>query len=912
MNKIFPRFSLIGSLALSCLDFNLSVQAQITPDSTVGTFVNGSNSNACVAALCTITGGNLQGTNLFHSFSNFSLTGGNTVQFNNGAVTNTFVRITGGQVSNLDGIINASNTSNLFLLNPNGIAFGSNAQLNISGSFFASTADRITFTDNSFFSATDTSNSALLTVTAPVGLQIFANPGSIINRSTTGLAVNPGQNVTFVGGEIGFEGANLTTLGGKVQLVSTSNSTFNLNSTEAVPNPGKISLTSGAMVNTSGLAGGGIILQGGAINLTQGSSLVSDTFGNLPGAGIDIQGTEFKLESLSYLSSSTFLGTAKAGDININSSIVELNGAAPNTIKDEIRFGTFNPLALRDGLYSLSLGGGAAGKVKITANQLLSKGGAAILTTAFANGAGGDMDFNVTGLAEIDEGSIFLAGTAGVGASGSFEFTAGQLRLLNGSVFSTTPNQISSGKGGDMTINAGSVEIRGTPANATAPVGLFTTTLGGGAAGNLKITTGQLVVAEGGQLSSATSGAALGGNLDVIADVVDLRGISPDGIFLSGLFASSSLLTVGGQSGNAAAGNLTINSKRVSVRDGAQISVATGGSNPAGSISIKASESVEVSGFATGVNPFVEAVSFGILGDGIVPSAIDSNTSGAGAAGNIDIHTKDFRVENGAEVGVRATSTGGAGNLNVQARRILLDNQGTISAATVTGAGGNIRLNAIGIILRRNSRIATDAGNADGGNIIMETGVLAALENSDITANAQQGRGGRVIITAEGIFGTEFRAFLTPQSDITATSDLGPQFSGVVDITTLGVDPSSGLVELPDEVVDPTEQIAVGCATSAESRFIITGRGGLPEDAAGTIRGETIWQDLQDFSGEEQLSNTVQLPQANNSSSTTEPLPVQATGWVVNESGNLELVAHLSEAGIQGSWADVPECGVGS
>lgn len=909
MSKNFPKLSLIGSLTLNLFGLNLQVQAQITPDSTVGTLANGATTS-CVAALCDITGGSLQGTNLFHSFSDFSLASStNTIQFTNALVTNTFVRVTGGQISNLNGTINASNTTNLYILNPNGITFGTTAQINIGGSLIASTADRVTFTDNSFFSATDTSNSALLTVTAPVGLQIFSNPGAITNNSTTGLAVNPGQNITFVGGDISLNGGNLTASGGQVQLVSTKNTTFNLGFTGAVANGGQINLTSGVAVNTSSLAGGKILLQGGAVNLTQGSSLVSDTIGTLPGAGIDIQATTFKLESLSYLSSSTF-GTAKAGDININASMIELNGAAPNALKDEIRAGMFNPFALRDGLYSLSLGGGAAGKISITSDQFTTQGGAAILTTAFVNGAGGNMEFNISGLAEVDEGSIFLAGTAGAGDSGYFNFTAGQLRLLNGSVFSTTPNPISSGKAGDMTVKAGTVEIRGTPANATAPVGLFTTTLGSGAAGKLRVETGQLVVAEGGQISSATSGAAEGGDLDVIADVVELSGVSEDGLFLSGLFASSSLLTIGGQTGNAAAGNLTVRGKRVSVKDGAQISVATGGTNPAGNIAIKASESVEVSGFATGVSPFVEAVSFGVLGDGIVPSAIDSNTSGAGAAGDIEIHTKDFKVENGAEVGVRATSTGAAGELNVKARRIILDNQGTLSAATITGAGGNINLRAVGIILRRNSRIATDAGNADGGNITMETGVLAALENSDITANAQQGRGGRVIVIAEGIFGTEFRSFLTPESDITATSNLGPQFSGVVDITTLGVDPSSGLVELPDEVVDPTEQIAVGCATYAESRFIVTGRGGLPEDATGTIPGQTVWQDLQDFSGGEQLSNNPQPSQSVGDSSDHEPLPVQATAWVVNGAGNLELVAHLPETVNQGAWSNLQECGV--
>ena len=49
----------------------------------------------------------------------------------------------------------------------------------------------------------------------------------------------------------------------------------------------------------------------------------------------------------------------------------------------------------------------------------------------------------------------------------------------------------------------------------------------------------------------------------------------------------------------------------------------------------------------------------------------------------------------------------------------------------------------------------------------------------------------RVIIEAQGIFGTEFPNRLTPESYITATSDLGPKFSGTVELNTPDVDPTT-------------------------------------------------------------------------------------------------------------------------
>ncbi|HHP7231853.1 MAG TPA: filamentous hemagglutinin N-terminal domain-containing protein, partial [Xenococcaceae cyanobacterium] len=185
--------------------------AQITSDGTLDSQVELTNQQNI------ITGGQEVGTNLFHSFEEFSPVPDAVTYFDNHPqIENIFTRVTGGMPSVIDGIIKTNNAS-LFLLNPSGIILGNNAELNINGSFIATTAEQVIFADGTTFRAQVGNDQPLLTLSLPIGLQYGTNPGAIvvsinkmdrINQSNSSDSpLNSGKTLALLGGEVTFNNA---------------------------------------------------------------------------------------------------------------------------------------------------------------------------------------------------------------------------------------------------------------------------------------------------------------------------------------------------------------------------------------------------------------------------------------------------------------------------------------------------------------------------------------------------------------------------------------------------------------------------------------------------------------------------------------------------------------------------------
>jgi len=210
------------------------VEAQITPDESLSTQTEQQGENRL-----NINGGEREGNNLFHSFQEFSVPEGIEAVFENAPdIENIFTRITGESASAINGILRTQGGANFFLVNPNGIVFGENAQLDIGGSFIATIANSIQFEDGIEFIASQGQEKPILTVSVPIGLNFEGNNGAITVNGTgnqitsmlsptgfeqkapTGLSVDTSNTLALIGGEINFSRGVISTEGGQLYLAS--------------------------------------------------------------------------------------------------------------------------------------------------------------------------------------------------------------------------------------------------------------------------------------------------------------------------------------------------------------------------------------------------------------------------------------------------------------------------------------------------------------------------------------------------------------------------------------------------------------------------------------------------------------------------------------------------------------------
>ena len=736
--------------------------AQVTSDGTVNTQVTTDDNVA------EITGGETRGDNLFHSFQDFSVPTNNEAFFNNANdIANIFSRVTGGNISNIDGLIRANGSANLFLVNPNGILFGENASLDIGGSFYGSTADSILFEEGEY-SATDLDSPPLLTINAPIGLNLRNNPAEIINRSvvqnnaeeTVGLEVSLGNNLTLVGGEINFEGGNLTARGGRIELGGLSQT-----GTVAFNSPkGYRSAYDGSLSFPEDVARADVNLSNGAVIDVRGTG----------GGDVAINARNLKLEAgelgdsiiVAGISPDSIAPQAQAGDITINATdnvTVDRSSIANQVDPEAVGNGgdvtiTTNTMSLTNGgqVGAGTRGQGNGGNVEITANDNIvidgensqeNSSGAFSQVTPRAVGDGGDVTITTDTLSVTNGGQV-SAGTRGQGNAGSVEITANDNIVIDGEnsqenssgAFSqVTPRAV--GDGGDVTIttdtlsvtnggqvsagtagqgNAGSVEINATDGiaidgeNSQGIPSLVASQVNQGAegdGGDITITTDTLSVTNGGAVSASTFGQGNAGSVEITANdniVIDDEDSqeNPTGAFSQ----------VIGAEGDG--GNVTITTDTLSVTNGGQVSASTAGQGNAGSVEITANDNIVIDGENSQGN------------SSAVASQVASEAVGSG--GDVTINTNTLSVTNGAGVSASTFGQGNAGSIEITATdSIAID--GKSLQRNSSDVGSQVERGAEG----------------DAGDVTITTDTLSVTNGGEVgTSTFGQGNAGSIEITA--------------------------------------------------------------------------------------------------------------------------------------------------------------------
>ncbi|NER34889.1 MAG: CHAT domain-containing protein [Oscillatoria sp. SIO1A7] len=156
-------------------------------------------------------------TNLFHSFEKLNLDSDRVANFiSNQNIRNILGRVTGGDPSLINGLLEVTGgNSNLFLINPAGIIFGTDATLNLPGAFVATSATGIGF-GNNWFDAIGSNDYAAL-VGTPSALSFAGWEGAIANFGN--LAVSEGSQISLIGSSVLTDG-NLAAPGGKIEILA--------------------------------------------------------------------------------------------------------------------------------------------------------------------------------------------------------------------------------------------------------------------------------------------------------------------------------------------------------------------------------------------------------------------------------------------------------------------------------------------------------------------------------------------------------------------------------------------------------------------------------------------------------------------------------------------------------------------
>ncbi|UBF29120.1 S-layer family protein [Kovacikia minuta CCNUW1] len=740
------------------------IAAQVIPDATLPV---GERSQVTGNPNLQIDGGARRGGNLFHSFSQFSVPTGGSAYFNNAAdVQNIFSRVTGGSISNIDGLIRANGTANLFLLNPNGILFGPNASLNIGGSFVATTANAIGFSNGEKFSsdATQPLPSQLLSVNPNAFFFNQLTPQPIIVQSrfdervftgssfnATGLHVPPGKNLLLVGGPIQLESGEpfiSANPPGRPLLV------FSTPGIQDVQPDGGWLISPGSYVELGAVGGIGTVglsMVNSDWQLTIPNAVSRANISLSNGSGIYVMGASGSIRML-------------AQNIDISKSElatgIPRDSRLPNTETGDFDLNATGSITLSMSIWENNLAGqGTLGSINLTAGDRVS----------------------------LDRAVVYGGiGSTGIGNVGDINITTGSLSVTNrSSVQFYTDGQ---GSTGNINVNAHdtvSFDDFGSVYNTVRQNGV-------GNAGNINITTRSLLLSNNTELASFTTGRGNASNINI--DARDTVSFTRNSSLLSYTFGQGNAGSINMNAANTISldqhsnvfnfvfggnsGGINITTGSLFLTNGSSMYTNTFGQGNAGSVKINARDRVSLDGeYTTTVT----------IGGRIVPLGYNTSTiyttvnAGAvGQGGDVSISTGSLFLTNGGVVNTSTEGRGNAGRVFINARdSVQISGTAptrpgfrsevlTSTQPTAVGNAGAIDITARSLSVLNNAQLsASTAGDGKAGNIIISAETFDIQNQAEVTVSSvSSGLAGNLFVDAD-------RVFLNHQGSIRADTSGG-------------------------------------------------------------------------------------------------------------------------------------------
>ncbi len=703
----------------------------------------------------TITGGTRPGggPNLFHSFGDFNVGGGDLANFLNNTglpTSNILSRVTGGTLSSIDGTIQTTGfgSANLFLMNPSGIVFGPGASLNVGGSVSFTTAQYIRLFDwvhSANFHANPANDglaNSILTINAsafeflsaaPAGYGFLAapDPNATITVQGSNLAASSGQSISLVGGKVAIEGgAKLSAPGDSINLASAASpGEFDVTSLGSLPNvdgtsftsSGSISLASGSSIDVPGAST--VFIQGGQLVLSVNDATLSTSENPVPPDAV-------ALRSASSIKTSNS-GTDPGADVHITVRNIEMDGSsAIETLTQGSGSGgavqlTTDTLTMRSSsiLTATPGGGGVGGDVVLNLRTLNLTDGASIQTQAenfTADGPGGNVIIrgrqgagSAAELVSLSGGSGLFSATFGVSNGGGIALIAKTLQMdATGTIISTIAND--AGRGGDIVASVQQASLTGGATILT-----------------------QTVVAD----PNALSGPLL------TIQGLQGAGSKADSIVLSG--SGSGIKSE--STGLARAGDIAMHTRSLAMTNGAAIEMVTSGTG--GNITLE-TNSIDMSGksrISSETNRLdvgqihVTASTFS-LDD----SSISTNTTSEGRAGDMLVNAGTLRLSNKATINSSTNASGQAGDITITGGTVTLNSGSTVSSASAgtepavnfdgttapPGRAGTITITASGDVTSDAGTITTSAEGNRGGDISITAGNIRFSNGTLINANS--------------------------------------------------------------------------------------------------------------------------------------------------------------------------------